>query len=79
MNAEPPSVSNRVVEMVATETSANPLGLPPLYESVSPDALDLCVAQMTGGTISFEYAGIAVIVDSDGTIRIDEETPVASD
>lgn len=66
------SISERLVQTVATKTNANPLDLPSLYESINRTHQRLCGAN-GGGEISFEYAGVTVTVDSEGDIQVDEE------
>lgn len=46
----------------------DPIDLPPLYDSVDPDALDRLAES---STIQFEYAGYNITVDS-GTTTIDQ-------
>lgn len=65
-----PSVSERVVQMVATETDTDQLDLPPLFEAIDPDALDSIMETMTDGELSFAYAGTTVSVDSTGAVQI---------
>lgn len=74
MSPENETVSERVIQAVATTSSADPLELPPLYDAVDPDALDSLVTEMTDGEVVFAYAGYEVTVRSDGTIMVDETT-----
>ena len=64
------SVSERIVRRVADVTDSNGCDLPLLYEAVDPDALDALVAHMETGTVTFEYAGSEVTVESCGTISV---------
>lgn len=66
------TASARVIRTVADTTATDPLELPPLYETIDPDALDALVEDMTSGTISFSYIGRDITVHSDGTVTIDE-------
>ncbi len=64
------TVSERVIERVATSTSRDALSLPPLYSSIDPDALDALVAEMSNGEVTFRYAGCDITVQNDGTITV---------
>lgn len=70
--------SQRVPRRVASVLNVDVLELPPLYESVDPDALDGLFANHDGlsrtrtGTVSFAYAGCTVFVDADGTVTVRE-------
>ena len=66
------TATEQVIQAVATTTGTDPLELPPLYETVDPDALDALVEDMTTGTISFTYTGRDILVHSDGTVTIDD-------
>lgn len=79
MVAQRSSVPAGVVETVAAATDRDPVDLPPLYESVDPDALDACVASMASGTVTFSYAGYAVTVDDEGSVDLTEESPADFD
>lgn len=64
--------SEAVVAAVAIATDSDPLSLPPLYETIDPDALD----SLSGGggrgiVVSFRFAGYDVIVDG-GTVLLVE-------
>lgn len=62
----------QVIQTVAETTSTDPLELPPLYDTIDPDALDSLVEDMTTGTISFNYTGLDITVHSDGTVIIND-------
>lgn len=65
------TVSERVIQRVASTTNSDPLQLPVLYEYIEPEALELLIETMSHGEISFRYAGCEVTVESDGTIHLD--------
>jgi hypothetical protein len=46
--------------------------LPPLYESIDPDALDALFESADGNSVQveFEYAGRHVVVDSSGRVGV---------
>ncbi|WP_167768636.1 HalOD1 output domain-containing protein [Haloarcula amylovorans] len=67
------SLSERIVQRVATTTNSDVVELPPLYDSIDPDALDMTVKEMSGGAISFKYAGHEVTVTHGGAIRLEEQ------
>lgn len=62
------SPSLEIVDRVAEMEEQDPLDLPPLYDSIDPDALDRL---SKSNKIQFEYAGYKITIDS-GTIRIDQ-------
>lgn len=66
------SVSEQVVQTVATRSNTDALDLPPLFDSVDPDALDALIREMTGGKVSFDYAGYNLTIDTDGVVEVDE-------
>jgi hypothetical protein len=77
----PPSVG--VVEAVAAATGRDPLELPALSETIDPDALNSMLApdtarEASGGNtvqVTFEYAGVVVLVDSTGLIEVRDDIP----
>lgn len=62
------STAIEIVDRVAEMEEQDPLDLPPLYDTVDPDALD-CLAESS--KVQFEYIGYNITVDS-GTITIDQ-------
>lgn len=71
------SPSEDVVRKIADRESVDPLELPPLYESVDPEALDALVetGDRSGSVrkIEFVYNDYSVHVTGEGTVQIDEE------
>lgn len=63
---------------MARYTDTDPLELPPLYNSIDPDALETFVNMLSDTKLHFQYAGHHVVVESDGTITING-TLTASD
>lgn len=70
MAKRPPS--ERVVQTVAETNASDPLDMPPLFEYVDSDALDALVRGLERGSVTFDYAGRSVTVDSDGSITVDQ-------
>ncbi len=68
-DADPLSVA--IPELVAYVEGVSPTSLPPLYESVDPDALDQLFAHRSAPNVglSFQYAGYTVSV-SDGQLSV---------
>ncbi|MBX0297645.1 HalOD1 output domain-containing protein [Haloarcula nitratireducens] len=66
-------LSEQIVQQVATTTNSDVVELPPLYDSINPDALETTIEGMSGGAISFRYAGHEVTVAQDGTISLEEQ------
>ena len=71
--------STAVVHAVANATGRRPVDLPPLYESLDPDALDALVTSRQGNgrrdhdafELRFRYAGVDVRVGTDGAVEVD--------
>ncbi|WP_458188212.1 HalOD1 output domain-containing protein [Haladaptatus sp. NG-WS-4] len=64
-------MSYRVVVAVADEAGTRTIDLPPLYESIEPDALDELVERGDSNlVVSFPFAGHEVVVRGDGTVEI---------
>lgn len=66
------SLTRRIVESVAAATDTDPLDLPPLYDTVDPDALADVIEGADQEKVAVEYAGVNVIVHGDGAV---ETTP----
>ena len=60
-----------IVEAIAEEEGVDAVELPPLGETLDTDALEALVGSGGDVTISFEYAGYRVGVDSRGTVTIE--------
>lgn len=71
MSSTDRSASTRVIEAAAARTDRDALDLPPLAETVDPEALD-AIANDQGAVITFPYAGMDVTVDETGTVNVDE-------
>lgn len=69
---EKPSMT--IVERIAEREGEDPVHLPPLYDTVDPEALDtLCRPSVAGASqISFTYCGYDVRAHGDGEIEITE-------
>jgi hypothetical protein len=74
MDRSESTVSNRIVWNVAETTGIDQTELPVLYDHIDPDALDTFVEKMSDGEVSFTYAGCDIVVESDGTVRVDERS-----
>lgn len=60
-----------IVETVATAEDVDPFDLPPLYDTIDPDALSRSRALSV--TIEFSYCGYSVVVHGDRSIDISDE------
>lgn len=73
-------VSTRVVDALADVAEADPTDIPPLYDTVDPDALDRFFTPLAdtdgtaAATVEFHHAGFHVTVthDHDVTVTPDE-------
>lgn len=63
-------VSLAVIGAVADATGTDPMELPPLYSAIDTEALDALFASSIG-KVSFSYNGFEILVEGDGTIRLD--------
>lgn len=63
-----------ITEEIAALEGTRPTALPPLYESVDPDALasivESCAAETT--SVTFTYCGHTVTVDGGGEVDVAE-------
>jgi len=65
------ALSSLVVDAVSAETQMPVDELPPLYDVIDPDALDVLFdADDTDGSVEFQYAGRTVTVFADRTITV---------
>ncbi|MFB1066276.1 HalOD1 output domain-containing protein [Natrinema sp. H-ect4] len=62
------SPATEIVDRVAEMEEQDPLDLPPLYDSIDPDALDRLAES---SKIQFEYIGYNITVDN-STITVDQ-------
>ncbi|WP_424019113.1 HalOD1 output domain-containing protein [Halorientalis pallida] len=62
--SRPDPVSSAVVEAAVAKTGTDAVSLPPLEEFVDGDALNRLFTRDTDGRLSFEYAGLAVVVST---------------
>lgn len=70
------SPSEAVIYRVAEQQDVDPVELPPLYESIDPDALDSLVQSSAASDsqleVEFTYAGHDVTVTGSGTVLLEE-------
>lgn len=59
-----------VIEAVATATDRDAGDLPQLGRAIDPDALDDLLGRGGDVEIAFEYAGVEVTVQGDGTVFV---------
>lgn len=64
--------SETIVLEVAKRIDMNPVDLPPLYDSVDPEALDRLIQGQGSIHLTFEYAGYEVTVSETDCIVIHE-------
>ncbi|WP_224269920.1 HalOD1 output domain-containing protein [Haloprofundus salinisoli] len=65
-------VTVAVVEAVAAAKGVDMNELPPLYETgIDPDALEELFDGETPWSFSFSYAGRSILVEGDGTVRVE--------
>lgn len=73
-----PSASEQVIQTIANQSNTDALDLPPLFDTLDPDALDTLVREMNEGEISFAYAGYNITVNSRGAIEVEERLSSSS-
>lgn len=68
------TVSTKVVQRVSTSTDQEVTELPPLYETIDPEALDSvfnsAVMDESSLEVRFMYSGYEVIITGSGTVRV---------
>ena len=73
MNEDTP-VTGAIVTRVATSTDRDVTELPPLYETVDPEALERLIrtgsADETALSVTFNYAGQRITIGPDRTIHV---------
>lgn len=68
-------VSVRVVTAVAAATDRDPLDLPPLAETIDPDALDdVFATSASNQRLAFDFAGTRVVVEAGEPVRVEPST-----
>jgi len=73
-----PSVSSKIIDTVARSKQVDATELPPLYETIDPDALDALCSSGTNGAgddgsairIQFTYAGRDVVVRTPDSVEV---------
>ena len=76
LSGETPSIE--IIEQVASLEETDPVALPPLYDTVDPEALDSLFHSSTSGgaraesTVRFTYCGYDVRVGADGDVVVSE-------
>jgi hypothetical protein len=69
-------LSTLVVRAVSAATETPPDKLPPLYQAIDPDALDVVFDHSdTEGAVEFQYAGRTVTVFADRTVNVSLAAP----
>lgn len=69
------TVSERIISETASIEGVDPTDLPPLYNSVDPDALEQMVESLDETcTIKFDYSGYSVTVTGDGSVSVEQPT-----
>lgn len=68
------NVTESVVQEVASLEGVDPHELPPLYETVDPEALNQTLESLSHGEgyFKFTYTDYEVNVDGDGTVTVRE-------
>ena len=62
------TIPSKILEKISKKENGNELDLPPLHNSVDPDALD---ALSMACRIQFEYIGYKIVIEN-GKVTIDE-------
>ncbi|RXK49550.1 hypothetical protein EAF64_09770 [Halorientalis pallida] len=68
--SRPDPVSSAVVDAVVSETGTDAVSLPPLEEFIDGDALNRLFTRDTEGQLTFEYAGLAVVVSTTDGVTV---------
>jgi hypothetical protein len=68
--SRPDPVSSAVVEAVVSKTGTDAVSLPPLKDFVDGDALNRLFTRDADGRLSFEYAGLSVVVSTTDGVTV---------
>lgn len=60
-----------LLDAIAERENADPLGLTPLADVIDPEGLESILGSETNVSVSFEYMGYAVRMDSGGNVEIE--------
>jgi hypothetical protein len=63
--------ASAVVDAVAEREGVDPADLPPLYDAIGPDILEVLHEADADQRVTFEYYGYGVTVSSNGSIVLD--------
>lgn len=69
------SVSEELLQAVATLNDADPSELALLIDTIDPEALDALFQARSNGRVIFEYEDYRIRVTADGTIAIESLSP----
>jgi len=63
--------STAIVRVLSTISNTRPEQLPPLYDSIDPDALDILFSnKQSNGAVKFCHSGFRIRITSNGEIHI---------
>jgi hypothetical protein len=62
--------SEAIIMLIASQKDIEPTEMPPLYETIDPEALDTLFQKKPSGFVVFEYANCEVIVQECENITI---------
>lgn len=73
------NVTQAIVQEIASLEGVEPGDLPPLYETIDPEALNRTLKSLSDGEGSFEftYADYDVTVDSTGDVTVEPRNVVS--
>ncbi|WP_436926970.1 HalOD1 output domain-containing protein [Halosimplex amylolyticum] len=75
VEADNPSVSEAVIDVVAALEGIPPTELtPPLYDVVDPEALEMFAEKVSLGKVMFNYNGYEVSVHADGYVAVEDHS-----
>ena len=68
--------STAAIGIIAEVLQTNPTALDPMYSIIDPDSVDTLLTRETfSGSIQFEYAGLVVVLRSDGIGYLYQQAP----
>ncbi|XVH30334.1 HalOD1 output domain-containing protein [Haloferacaceae archaeon DSL9] len=72
---EPTELTTELTSLIAAHRESSPTDLPPLYNTIDPDAIEaLLRSPGTGISVAFSYAGVDVHLDDNGTLSVFERS-----
>jgi len=68
------TIVDEIIEQVATREKSDPFSLPPLYETIDPNALETVFESSNDMLIiQFSYYGYDITIEDSGTVTVADQ------